>query len=99
MEGPEEDPLALQLSLRYHPGRHAGFHLIHIDRRPDAGGKLRERKSKSVRIVFLAKAWFYVNAYATKLVHKVAFFCDDIPQLIPYLAQTLFERIDSFLEF
>src|SRR2546422_5765272 len=99
MESPEEDPLALQLSLRYHPGGHAGLQLIHIDRRPDARSKLRERHRQPVRVVFLAKACLYMNADATKLVHEMPFLCDDVPKLVSYLPQTLLQRVDSFVEF
>src|SRR6266496_3613195 len=99
MESSEEDPLTLQFSLRYHPGCHAGLQLIHIDRRPDAGSKLRERHRQPVRVVFLAKARLDMNSYTAELVNKMAFLCDDVPQLIPHLAQTLLQRVDSFLEF
>jgi len=99
MESSEEDPLTLQFSLRYHPGCQAGLQLIHIDRRPDAASKPRKGQSKSVRVVFFAETCLDVNAYAAKLVHEMAFLCDDVPKLIPYVAQTLLQRVDSFLEF
>src|SRR5437667_3622116 len=99
MESSEEHALTLQLPFRYHPGRHAGLQLMHIDRRPDAGSKLRERHRQSVRVVFLTKAYLHVDAHATKLVHEMPFLGDDVPKLIPHLAQTLLQRIDPFLEF
>jgi hypothetical protein len=98
MESSEEHTLTLEFSFRYHPGRHAGFQLIHIDRRLDAGGKLREGQGKSVRVVFLAETCLHVNANAPKLVHEMSFLGDDIPKLIPHLAQTFLQRVDSFLE-
>src|SRR5438309_9508054 len=99
MQSPEEHSLALQLSLRDHPGRYAGPQLIGIHRRPNAGSELREREGKSVRVVSLAKACFHVDADAAKLVHEMPLLGDDVPKLIPHLGQTLLERIDSFLEF
>src|SRR5256712_847308 len=99
MESSEEDPLTLQFSLRYHPGCDADLQLIHIDRRLDAASKPRKGQSKSVRVVFFAETCLDVNAYAAKLVHEMAFLCDEVPKLIPHLAQTLLQRIDSFLQF
>src|SRR5438093_13626170 len=93
MESSEEDALTLQFSLRYHPGRHAGLQLIHIDRRPDAGAKLGERYRHPFGVVFLAKACLHVNADAAKLVHEMPFLCDDVPKLVSYQAQTLLERV------
>src|SRR5438094_5678293 len=99
MESSEEDPLTLQFSLRYHPGCQAGLQLIHIDHRPDAASKPRKGQSKSVRVVFFAETCLDVNAYAAKLVHEMPFLGDEVPKPIPHLAQTLLQRIDSFLEF
>src|SRR5438093_9984069 len=99
MESSEEDPLTLQFSLRYHAGCHAGLQLIHIDRRPDAASKPRKGQGKSVRVVFFAETCLDVNAYAAKLVHEMPFLGDEIPKLIPHLAQTLLERVDCFLAF
>ena len=39
-----------------------------------------------------------MNAYAAKFIHEMAFFRDDVAKLVPYLAQTLLQRVDSFLE-
>src|SRR5947209_20555034 len=99
MESSEEDPLTLQFSLRYHPGCQAGLQLIHIDHRPDACSKLREPHRQPVRVVFLAKACLDVNAYAAKFVHEMPFLGDEVPKLIPHLAQTLLQRRNSFLQF